>query len=403
MQTFSDQECVAMLDDLESDRIERKQTWNKDIAKRAREAICAFANDLPGHNQPGVLFIGAKDDGSPTDIEITDDMQLSMADMKTDGKLLPFPSMSVQKRRLKGADMAVIVVQPSVMPPVKFDGRIWIRIGSRRGLATSQDEQILFEKRRYQNVPFDLQPMPTATIEDLSRLIFENEYLPAAVAADVLAENNRTYVQRLAACRMIFSLDNPTPTTLGLLTIGKRPQDILPGATIQFLRIAGDDLADDVVDEALIGGNLVQMLRQAEEKMGAHNRTAINIVAAPTHRQTYDYPPAALRQILYNAVLHRTYESTNMPVRIYWFDDRVEITSPGGPYGNVTQENFGNPGVTDYRNPNLAMVLKDFGYVQQFGRGIAIAKREMELNGNPPLSFNVEPTVVQCILRKRTQ
>lgn len=86
---------------------------------------------------------------------------------------------------------------------------------------------------------------------------------------------------------------------------------------------------------------------------------------------------------------------------VYWFNDRIEITSPGGPYGNVTSQNFGKPGITDYRNPNIADVLKTFGFIQAFGRGIAIAIREMERNGNPPPEFETGASAVLCILRRK--
>ena len=49
--------------------------------------------------------------------------------------------------------------------------------------------------------------------------------------------------------------------------------------------------------------------------------------------------------------MHRTYEATNMPIRVYWFNDRIEVISPGGAFGVVTAANFGQPGLTDYRNP----------------------------------------------------
>lgn len=49
--------------------------------------------------------------------------------------------------------------------------------------------------------------------------------------------------------------------------------------------------------------------------------------------------------------MHRSYEGTNAPVRIYWFSDRIEISNPGGPFGQVTHENFDRPGLTDYRTP----------------------------------------------------
>lgn len=399
MKRLTDKELESLLNDTESDRAERKETFKGDVPKKARQAVCAFSNDLPNYNDASVLFIGAKDNGEPSGLLVTDQLLLSLADMKTDGNILPLPAFSVEKRILKGAEMAVVTVMPSDMPPVKYEGRIWVRTGPRRSIANEQEERILSEKRRYKNLPFDIYPIPSAKITDLSRVIFENEFLPAAFASDVLEANSRSYEERLASCKMIVAPDDPTPTVLGLLAIGKSPQDLLPGAYIQFLRIDGTELADQVIDEENIGGALVEMLRRAEEKLKAHNRTAIDITKSPTHQLEMPYPPAAIQQILYNAVLHRTYESTNAPVRLYWFNDRIEINSPGGPYGNVTIENFGRPGITDYRNPNIGDVLKTFGFIQAFGRGIATARREMEKNGNPEPEFETNQSIVLCTLR----
>ena len=60
-------------------------------------------------------------------------------------------------------------------------------------------------------------------------------------------------------------------------------------------------------------------------------------------------------------------KGTNTPVRITWYNDRIEIQSPGGPFGSVTAQNFGQDGITDYRNPNLADAMKVLGFVQRFG------------------------------------
>ena len=87
--------------------------------------------------------------------------------------------------------------------------------------------------------------------------------------------------------------------------------------------------------------------------------------------------------------MHRTYEATNAPIHVYWFEDRIEVLSPGGPFGAITPETFGQPGLVDYRNPNLAEALRVLGFVQRFGFGIPTARRELERNGNPPLSFEV--------------
>lgn len=401
MQRYSDTELEALLDDTESDLAERKESLGGEVPTKARQAICAFANDLPNHNRPGVLFIGAKDNGTPSQCQITDRLLLTLSSMKSDGNIMPMPAMTVEKRTLKGAEMAVVTVQPSDMPPVKFDGRIWIRTGPRRDKANEQEERILNEKRRFKTLPFDLYPVPTATLSDLSKTIFLNEYLPVAFASDILEENHRSYEERLSSCKMIVSPSDSTPTVLGLLAIGKSPQDFLEGAYIQFLRIDGAELADPVTDQEAFGGSINDMLRRAEEKLAAHNRSALDAVSAATHSKDTAYPKAATQQLLYNAVLHRTYERTNAPIRIYWFNDRIEIHSPGGPHGNVTPENFGQPGITDYRNPNIADVLETFGYIQGFGRGIAIARSALDKNGNPALEFTANSSAVVAILKAK--
>jgi ATP-dependent DNA helicase RecG len=297
--------------------------------------------------------------------------------------------------------MAIITVQPTDAPPVRYGGRIWIRPGPRRAIATAQDERILNEKRRFRDIPFDVQPLPSCELSSLSRVLFEQEYLPNAVAPDVLAANQRSYEQRLSACRMIASVDLPLPTILGILVLGISPQDWLPGAYVQFLRIAGRQLSDPIIDEASIDGSLGQVLRRIDEKIDSHNRDRVDLATASQEIRERPYPRVALQQLIRNAVMHRTYENTNAPVRVYWFDDRIEIINPGGPFGAVTSANFGNPGVTDYRNPNLADAMKVMGFVQRFGVGIQTARQALESNGNPPLVFQVEPTTVLATVRRR--
>ena len=148
-------------------------------------------------------------------------------------------------------------------------------------------------------------------------------------------------------------------------------------------------------------GTVPEMLQRVDEKMKAHIRTGVDITGSDRERREPTYPLAALQQVTRNAVMHRTYEATNAPVRVTWFDDRIEIHSPGGAFGEVTREKFGHPGLTDYRNPTLAEAMKVLGYVQRFGVGIDIAKRELEENGNPGPEFTVEDTFVQVTIRGR--
>jgi ATP-dependent DNA helicase RecG len=399
--TYSDDQLEALLADIESDLAERKESWKGDAPEKGRQAVCAFANDLPDHRKPGILFVGAKDDGSPSHLNITDELLCTLADIRTDGNTLPPPSILVEKRILRGAEMAVVTVQPSDTPPVRYRGKIWIRTGPRRALATPQEERILNEKRRYRDIPFDVQPIPSCNVSALSRILFEQEYLPNAFAPDVVEANNRSYEQKLASCRMIASVADPTPTILGVLVLGVSPRDWIPGAFVQFLRIAGAQVSDEIQDEALLDGTLGQVLRRIDEKIDSHNRIEVDIISADREIRTAPYPRIALQQLIRNAVMHRTYEGTNAPVRVNWFDDRIEIINPGGPFGVVTKENFGFPGITDYRNPNLADAMKVMGFVQRFGVGIQIARTEMRKNGNPEIEFQVESMTVLATVRRR--
>jgi ATP-dependent DNA helicase RecG len=400
MNPLSDAQLLALLDAPESDRAERKQALAGDAPKKIRQAVCAFANDLPGHGLPGIVFVGARDDGSPSEIEVDDALLKSLADVKTDGRTVPPPALTVERRILKGSAMAVVSVWPSDAPPVRFEGRIWIRIGPRRGLATAQEERVLNEKRRYFDRAFDTQPVRGCSLAELNRVAFEQEYLPLAVAADVLEANERTYEERLASTGMIASIDDPTPTVAGLLAMGKSPRTWVPCAYIQFLRIRGVEWGDEVADEQEIDGTLDQMLRRMDDKFKATLTTSVEFTSGTIETRRSDYPLSALQQLVRNAVMHRTYEGTNAPIRVYWFDDRIEIHSPGGPYGTVTTENFGRPGVSDYRNQALAGILKTMGFVQRFGFGIAEARRSLQANGNPPPVFEVGPNFVLATVRR---
>ncbi len=396
MKRYTDKELLVLLDDLESDAVERKQSLKGDTPTKARQAICAFANDFPNRKQPGVLFIGACDNGEASGELITDELLLSLADMKTDGNILPLPVLTVEKRVLKGAEMAVVTVLPSDMPPVRYAGRIWIRTGPRRSIASEQEERLLIERRRFRLLPYDLHPVPSAALEDLSRVFFEEEYLPRAIARDVLSADTRDYKEKLAACRMIVSPDEPTPTVTGLLALGRRPQDFMPGARIQFLRIDGTRWGEEVIDELRMDGSLSRQIQALDQKLMAHNRVAVDIVSSPTEIRRYDYPIPALQQLTRNAVMHRSYEGTHAPVMVYWFNDHIEIINAGGPYGRVTPENFGQPGFADYRNPDIAESMKVLNLVQRFGVGIQMARRELSENGNPPPKFTIDTHSVIC-------
>ena len=399
MPDFTKEELLQIIEYSEADCVEFKESLSGSATERIREAICAFANDLPRHEKPGFVFVGVKDNRTIADLSVTDELLRQLADMKTDGNIVPPPSLNVEKRVLQGKEIAVVTVQPSDSPPVRLRGTIQIRIGPRRGIATAQDERILNEKRRYGDIPFDLYPIPTSCISDLNLAQFENEYLPQVVTPQVLAANERTSEERLAVTKMIAPGDERVATVLGILVLGKNPQDYLSGAYVQFLRIDGSELTDDILDSEEIRGAIPDLLRGLDEKLTAHNRTAVNFTTSVVEQRTALYPIPALQQIIRNAVMHRTYEATNAPIHVSWFNDRIEVLSPGGAFGVVTAANFGQPGLTDYRNPNLAEAMKYLGYVQRFGMGIPTAKSLLKEAGHPELEFEINDNYVLATIK----
>jgi len=397
---MDDSELERLLKDLESDRAERKES----MAERDRicQAICAFANDLPNHDEAGVIFVGVNNDGTCANLPITDQLLLRLAHMRDSGNILPLPAMTVQKRAVGGCEMAVIVVEPADSPPVRYRGRVWIRVGPRRAVASAQEERFLAEKRRARDLPFDVRSVSTATLDDLDVDMFRRVYLPSALPQDVLEANTRCEAEQLASMRFATPPPECQPTVIGTLVVGKDPREFLPGAYVQFLRIDGSDLTDPIKDQKVIDGPLPDLLRVLDDTLQAHISVASDIASSPVEQTHSDYPLVALQQLVRNAVLHRTYDGTNAPVRVTWFADRIEIHSPGGPFGQVNRQNFGEAGVTDYRNPHLAEAMRNLGYVQRFGVGIPLARKALERNGNPEVEFVVEAGHVLAIVRRRS-
>lgn len=394
---LSDQEINELVTDLESDRVERKRSLSdKD---RVCQAICAFANDLPGHHRSGVVLIGVNDDGTLASTTIDDALLKELSQIRSNGNILPFPNMTVQRRTLNGIDIAVIEVQPSFSPPVRYNNIVWIRVGPVRAKATADEERILSEKRRYKDIPYDGRPFDGAEISDLDLELFRRVYLQAAVAPEVIAENHRTIEEQLRSLRLLGR--QGAPTIGGLLTVGRDPRSWIPGAYLQFLRIDGTELTDPISHQEELSGPLPDLLPQLDRILRSEIRVQSRIPTDGIEVRSPDYPLEALVQLARNAILHRNYETSSAPTRIYWFRDRIEMHSPGGPYGQVTAENFGQPGITDYRNPLVAEAMKSLGYVQRFGYGITSARREFERNGNPTPEFQVQPTAVLVTLRPR--
>ncbi len=378
-------EIRALLTNLESDRVERTISVKED---KIGEAVCAFSNDFPNHKKPGYLLLGVNNDGSIAGMTIGDELLQSIGGVKSNGNVLPQPSMVIgEVMHFDEGDVVAIEVLPSFHPPVRFRGRCYIRVGPRKDIANESEERRLSEKRTSTARTFDSRPLPGSVLRDMDVELFRGTYLPMAVAREVIEENHRTDEEKLASLRFYDIVQN-CATNAGVLVFGSSPLYYLPGAYIQYVKLPGTELTPENGYEKVFSGALATELRLLDDFVkGNIIKTKVVQTGSMQETSVANYPFWALRELIMNAVMHRDYES-NAPIYIYEFSDRIEIINSGGLYGEVRPENF--PYASDYRNPVIAEAMKTLGYVNKFNVGVRNAQRELEKNGNPPAEFRLD-------------
>ena len=376
-------ELEKLLASTETYRVERtKSTTDKD---KFGEAVCAFANDMPDCGKPGYLFIGVDNDGHPCGMKATDELLQKFAAIRSDGNILPIPTISVDSFSLPGGDVIAVEVLPSDQPPVRYRGRTWIRIGPRRDIASPAEETILAERKARNFTTFDARPCFGASLDDIDLDLFLHDYLPKAVDAKILAADDRPIERKLESLRF-FNSAYGLPTNAAVLLFGKDSRRFFPGAYVQYVSFGGRDKAATILNEHPFKGPIVRMLAQIDlfiETTIARKRPVF--VTALREETRTDYPKGAIRELVMNAIMHRDYQG-NAPIHFYQYADCLEIVNHGGLYGRARPENF--PNVSDYRNPIIAEAMKVLGYVNCYNRGINMVQDELEANGNGKAEFS---------------
>lgn len=388
-------QLTPMLTALEADRVEK--TISKNDMDKFGEAICSFCNDMPGNAGPGYLLVGVYDNGTLNGTNVDEQLLQTLLSFRTDGRIVPPPGMTVTKFTYPTGDVAVVEVQPSSVPPVRYKGKVCIRIGPRKGTANEAEERILSEKRSTFARTFDTQPCFGTVVDDLSVDIFKNSYLPTAIDQITLLANGRDTIDQLASLKF-FDLRENCPTNAGILFFGKNPRFYMPGSYIQYVRFVGDDEVSDFEYEHRFEGDLTTQLKVIDEfiKSQIVKRVQHNL----GEEYEFTYPASAIQELLYNAIIHRDYQS-NAPIKFYEFSNRIEISNPGGLFGDARPENF--PNKNDYRNPTLAEASKNLGFINSFNVGVKRAKAALAKNGNPEPTFIIDQlTSFGVIIHKKS-
>lgn len=394
---------LKLLLNCEDDRLEWKQSLrdSNDVC----EAVCALANDLGDSRRKGILLIGiAPKTGQVVGINkrgaALDEEQQKLASwLQAATKLYPTPCYDIKIVTFEEKPVFVVTVDPYPVPPVvQVNNVAFVRKGATTYRATDADLQRLRERRPIQMQPFDLRPIRGCTLEDLELSELKNRYEAEKIGLD----DNDIFPQ-FEAWLTQAQLGNPvngtwTPNPTGLLIFGKSPQNTFPGAMIEFVRYKGVDVEAPVAERKTITGTLPQQLETLWSQLSAH----ITLVPDSSEgiRSSYepDYPIDALKELARNLVQHRQYEGTNAPSRVEWYDDRIEFSNPGGPYGRASEGEFGLH--SDYRNPVITGWLKVLGFVEQLGRGIRLVRKHLQRNKNPSLETEIDG-FTRLIVRRR--
>jgi len=269
--------------------------------------------------------------------------------------ILPIPQIEM----VAGAQIVRAVVPPGLPQVYSLEGRYLGRKGNQTSPFSSRHlRQLLMERGVLQ---FESRAPPNASLADL-----DPEHLAAYRVALNLPENEP--FEGILLRRGCLQLEEGLlkPTYAALLLFGINPQQWLPSATLLAARFPGGAFSDEFIKQD-IRGTLPEQLRQAEVFVRDHLRSTARLVGL-TRLETPEYPLAAVRELLVNAVAHRDYNQQGDGIHLHIFADRLEVHSPGALPGPVNLENLLEARFS--RNAVIAQVLSDLGFVERLGYGL---------------------------------
>jgi predicted HTH transcriptional regulator len=244
--------------------------------------------------------------------------------------------------------------------------------------------EFLFAKGLVQDRPFDEQPCPDATLDDLdakavaafTRRAREERQFPlaeGAAMADVLTHLNL--------------LLNGQPTKAAVLLFGRNPQRFLPSAEVRCMHFHGTEVARPVPFYRIFKGNLFEQVDMAHDfVMSKLNRSVGTRAESAQAPVRYEIPSDVVREAIVNAIAHRDYAS-DAAVQVSVFADRFEVRNPGQLPPPLTPEKLRHPHSSIARNHRVCETLFLARYIEKFGTGTLMMVRECRAHDLPEPDF----------------
>lgn len=360
--------------------------------RRLFEALSAFAN----HTGGGVLLLGLDEDRAFEVVGIGNVQRLqediaSLAASDMEPVLRPeFTVEMIEGKTVVAVEVPEVPAtqKPCYYKPAGLPGGAYIRVGpSNRRM--SDYEVFGYHSARGQPT-FDTDPVPGATLDDLDRSKLDAYVARLRQARARPAYLDRPFPEVLTHLRIVQMVEGvPRPTLAGLLVFGTYPQQFEPQLVITYLQYYGTTEEEKApsgarfLDNQKFEGTIPEMVEDAVTHVLANIRKS-SLIDGVFRRDIPEYPQEAIREAIVNAVAHRDYSHfvRGSYIQVRLFADRLEIQSPGGLYGNVTEETLEDEQST--RNRVLVRLLEDLHLVENRGSGIRTMVGAMR-------SANLEP------------
>lgn len=375
---------------MERQNIEYKSSWHDDYLKW----VCGFANAIGG-----VIYIGIDDKGKVTHLA---DYAKLMEDIPNKIRNAMGIICDVQLEDNQGQKYISIKVNPYSVA-VSLRGRYYYRTGSTKMELTGVElNEFLLKKA---GKTWDDVVEEGATMKDI------NEDSITKFIEDSREKGRMPETKGLSVFEILEKLQLTEGRKLkraAIVLFGKDPNRFYPNIQVKIGRFGKD--STDLRFQEVVEGNLVQMLDEVQLQLN-HKFLIRPVEFVGMQRVEKDqYPIDALREMLLNALVHRTYMGAHIQLRVY--DDRLSIWNEGGlPFGLTLEELKGEHNSRP-RNPKIAKACFMAGYIDTWGRGIlkilnackeaSLPEPEIiEMNGGIQVTiFNRMQTEVSERLRK---
>lgn len=320
-----------------------------------KASLAAMAN-----TDGGVLVLGISGDKPPVIHGVSDesgavDRALQAALTLEPALITPLPQLvSVNGHRV------IVLEVPAGMPHIyTYYGRYLARDGKANvNMRPVQLRRLMIERG---DLSFEMEPAHSATMEDLDWHAVR-EYMKTLR----MPENEAQTLLHKRGC-LTRQGSRLVPTNAGILLFGQDPQPWMRGAEITAVRFAGRTMSDTFSRQD-IAGTLPDQIRRAETFLIDHLRRGVKLRHTMTREEQFEYPMEAAREVVVNAVAHRDYSINGDGIRLFLFQDRMEVNSPGRLPGPVTVDNIKDERFS--RNPVIVQVLSDMGFIERLGYGI---------------------------------